>query len=55
MKSDDKDKRREYEKPELRSIDLAADEVMAVGCKTVSRTGPLKVTPPCAPCQNIGS
>lgn len=23
-----------YEKPEIRAIDLAADEVLAVGCKT---------------------
>jgi hypothetical protein len=26
-------KKKEYEKPELRSIELAADEVLAVGCK----------------------
>jgi len=28
---------RTYEKPELRVIELAADEVLAVGCKTQSK------------------
>jgi hypothetical protein len=28
--------RRPYERPELTVIDFAADEVMAVGCKTAS-------------------
>lgn len=38
MKNDDekKESRREYEKPRLRTIELAAEEVLAVGCKTVS-------------------
>ncbi len=30
--------RREYDKPRLRTIELAADEVLAIGCKT--STGP---------------
>ncbi|GAB4488903.1 MAG: hypothetical protein OHK006_19900 [Thermodesulfovibrionales bacterium] len=46
---------RPYERPVLRQIDLAADEVMAAGCKTVSRTGPSTLNPPCAPCMQIGS
>ncbi len=29
----DKKTKKVYEKPELREIDLAADEVLAVGCK----------------------
>jgi hypothetical protein len=29
-------KKREYEKPVLRAIELAADEVLAVGCKATS-------------------
>ena len=28
-----------YEKPELVVIDLKAEEVLAVGCKTTGRTG----------------
>ncbi|MDQ7786111.1 MAG: hypothetical protein RDU01_00725 [Thermodesulfovibrionales bacterium] len=35
-----------YEKPKLRAIDLTADEVLAVGCKTHAGGGP--ATPTCA-------
>jgi hypothetical protein len=28
--------KRPYEKPRVRVIDLAADEVLAIGCKTIS-------------------
>jgi len=31
--SDSKDPKKPYEKPVLRTIELAADEVLAVGCK----------------------
>ena len=31
-------KKQPYEKPRLRAIDLAGDEVLATGCKTVSQT-----------------
>jgi hypothetical protein len=44
-----------YEKPRLRVIELAADEVMAVGCKTVGTRGSFTSSPPCAPCLRIGS
>jgi|WetSurMetagenome_2_1015567.scaffolds.fasta_scaffold00663_11 hypothetical protein len=36
-----------YERPSLRVIELAADEVLAVGCKTVSRTAAGNSAPPC--------
>jgi hypothetical protein len=45
-----------YLKPEIRVIDLAADEVLAVGCKTP--TGPGKAQAVCltpAPCTGPGS
>ncbi len=32
--------RREYDKPRLRTIELAADEVLAIGCKTSTSPGP---------------
>lgn len=52
----EKDKKvQPYEKPRLRVIELTADEVMAVGCKTVSTRGPFKAQPPCAPCLRVGS
>lgn len=33
---DKKKKRRTYSKPQLRSVDLVADQVLSVGCKTTS-------------------
>jgi hypothetical protein len=39
MKEDSKKKKRAYTKPQLRSINLAADEVLARSCKTTSTTG----------------
>jgi hypothetical protein len=41
MKSDEKKqkKKQPYEKPRLRTIELAAEEVLATGCKTLS-SGP---------------
>jgi hypothetical protein len=35
-----------YEKPKLRAIDLTADEVLAIGCKTAHGGGPN--SPSCA-------
>ncbi len=51
--------RKAYEKPQLRIIELAAEEVLAAGCKTASGMT-LAVgspVPPCfaAPCSAIGS
>ncbi len=46
-----------YDKPRLRIIELTADEVLAVGCKTnVSGTAPIKA-PPCSVhhCAKVGS
>jgi hypothetical protein len=34
-----KNEKKHYQKPELEVIDLAAEEVMAVGCKTPVSTG----------------
>ncbi len=37
-----------YEQPRLRTIELAAEEILAVGCKAVgSGTAPGSPTPPC--------
>ena len=40
----EKQKKEKYEKPQLRVIELKADEVLGVGCKTLS--GGATVTPP---------
>jgi hypothetical protein len=46
--SDTKISKQQYEKPRLRVIELSADEVLAIGCKTGSSGfSPLK-PPPCA-------
>ena len=55
MDADKERKVKPYEKPSLRVIELAADEVMAVGCKTVGTRGSFTSSPPCAPCLRIGS
>ena len=46
-KKKDKNSVRTYEKPKLRTIELAADEVLAVGCKTQSRTASGSASAPC--------
>ena len=53
-KDDEITKKQVYEKPKLRVIDLVADEVMGIGCKTASSPGPVTF---CAagPCAAIGS
>lgn len=57
MKENQKQAKRKqmYEKPKLRSIDLTAEEVLAVGCKTATGGGPN--TPNCAvkKCAKIGT
>ena len=37
-------KKEKYEKPELKSIQLHAEEVLVVGCKNLSSGGPLKTS-----------
>jgi len=46
-----------YERPRLRVIELAAEEVLAKGCKTFSSTAPGQIAPPCwfAMCAQQGS
>jgi hypothetical protein len=53
----DEPKRKIYQKPEITIIDLAADEVLATGCKAVS-TPAAPGTPFCVAmggCATIGS
>ena len=45
--TDKKDGKQLYEKPRLRVIELAADEVLVIGCKTFSGGG---AQPPAVPC-----
>ncbi len=48
MKSHEKKEKLHYEKPVLRPIELVAEEILAVGCKTnISGTAPRSATPPC--------
>ncbi|MGC2064325.1 MAG: hypothetical protein WA610_15245 [Thermodesulfovibrionales bacterium] len=46
-----------YEKPRLSIIELAAEEVLAAGCKTVSGGGSLPIAVPCnfTGCAGLGS
>jgi hypothetical protein len=46
-----------YQKPEIKVIDLAAEEVLAVGCKTATRpgTGLSHITCVISPCAAKGS
>jgi len=48
MEKDSTNKKQAYETPRLRTIELAAEEILAVGCKAVgSGTAPGSPTPPC--------
>ena len=49
-------KKREYEKPSIKTISLAADEVLTLGCKT-DAGGPSSTVPGCslAGCNAEGS
>jgi len=53
---EEKDKKRPYEKPRLRTIELAAEEVLAAGCKTVGG-GFAPLASPCLmnSCAGLGS
>lgn len=46
-----------YQRPEVKVIELAAEEVLAVGCKTESSAGPGGVPPTCVlgACFSAGS
>ena len=49
--------KRDYKKPTLRVIDLAAEEVLAIGCKTTTG-GTASLAMPCLPgnsCSGPGS
>ncbi len=48
-------KKKEYEKPKLRTIELAAEEVLAVGCKTVGGPGPFSAICMAQACAGLGS
>jgi hypothetical protein len=52
--SDQEHEKQRYERPTLRKIDLAAEEVLAVGCKTITTSGP---TAPCTVtvCATLGT
>lgn len=47
--------RRTYEKPRLRTIELAAEEVLAVGCKTQGSTAFALPVCHARPCASKGS
>ena len=56
-KDENKAQKKDYQKPEVTIIDLAADEVLATGCKTAS-TSAAPGTPLCVAvggCATIGS
>ncbi len=44
-----------YEKPFLRTLDLAAEEVLAVGCKMATSSGPIPPTCLSSVCSADGS
>ncbi len=48
-------KTRPYEKPRLRIIELAAEEVLAIGCKTSSSSALLAPTCTANRCVGLGS
>jgi hypothetical protein len=54
---DTKSMKKTYEKPKLRVIELAAGEVLAIGCKTTSSGSAPGFPPPCSvhQCARVGS
>ena len=48
-------KKKQYTKPQLRTIELKAEEVLAGGCKTNLFTGPGGSTCIAIPCSGNGS
>jgi len=58
MSKKNKEQKKTYLKPELQKIDLAADEVMALGCKTSGTPGSTPGGATCglgAVCSALGS
>lgn len=63
MSENNEQKKRPYEKPAIRIIELVADEVLAVGCKTNTSGSGGKGQPPIPPfscvapsaCYSLGS
>lgn len=47
MKDREGNEKQTYEKPSLRTIELAAEEILAIGCKAVTGMAPGSNTPPC--------
>jgi len=47
MKNPEDNEKQTYEKPRLRTIELAAEEILAIGCKSTMNTAPGSTTPPC--------
>ncbi|RJP84278.1 MAG: hypothetical protein C4518_20505 [Desulfobacteraceae bacterium] len=49
--------KKSYQKPEVKAIDLAAEEVLSVGCKTATApgTGLSPITCVASPCAAVGS
>lgn len=51
-----KNTKQTYQKPRLRTIELNADEVLAIGCKTdAPLSGPVAPTCTATPCVDFGS
>ncbi len=47
MKPRESNEKQPYEKPRLRAIELAAEEILAIGCKSTAGTAPGSNNPPC--------
>jgi hypothetical protein len=47
MKTHEGNEKQAYEKPRLRTIELAAEEILAIGCKSTMNNAPGSSTPPC--------
>jgi hypothetical protein len=47
MKNLEDNEKQTYEKPRLRTIELAAEEILAIGCKSNTGNAPGSATPPC--------
>jgi hypothetical protein len=52
-----KKEKKTYQKPEIKAIDLVAEEVLSVGCKTQTHAGAGRspITCKLSPCSGIGS
>ena len=47
MKNPEGNEKQTYEKPRLRAIELAAEEILAIGCKSVTGVASGSTSPPC--------